>query len=85
MAVAVDEAGAQDVASDVDHRPGFGHIVGRTHGHDAPVAHADAAFAPRVAHPVHDAGVGQEQIQHERLSLSTPSTKRRRQLVVFVP
>lgn len=36
MAVAVDEAGAQNVASDVEHRPGFGHIVGRTHGHDAP-------------------------------------------------
>lgn len=68
MAVAVDEAGAQDVASDVEHRPGFGHVVGRTHGHDAPVAHADAAFAPGVARPVHDAGVGQEQIQHERFS-----------------
>ncbi len=51
MAVAVDEAGAQDVASDVELRPGFGHVVGRTYGCDAPVAHADAAFAPGVAIP----------------------------------
>lgn len=83
MAVAVDEAGAQDVASDVEHRPGFGHIVGRTHGHDAPVAHADAAFAPGVARPVHDAGVGQEQIQHERLSLSAEHDAARQLVVLF--
>lgn len=63
MAVAVDEAGAQDVPSDVQLHPGFGHVVGRTHGHDAPVAHADAVFAPRVARAVHEPGVGQEQIQ----------------------
>ena len=62
MAVAVDEAGAQDVPSDVRLHPGSGHVVGRTYGYDAPVAHA-AAFVPRVACAVHDPGGGQEQIQ----------------------
>lgn len=56
---------------------------GRTHGHDAPVAHADAAFAPGVARPVHDAGVGQEQIQHERLSLSAEHDAARQLVVLF--